>query len=313
VLVAAAVCPHPPLLIPEAMGAAGLAARRPRPAAESLARPEAGRPWQAAESLARPEAGRPWQAAESLARPEAGSPEDAAGSDDSRIPELLAACGTAVAGLAAAHPDLIAVVGGAAQTARYDASAAGSLRSFGIPFTTGSGEPVLPLSLTVGSWLLQQYLPAEADRDPRRFHERVVDSARYPGKINHAHVLLQAVRQSMPTASCLRMGAEIAARAPRVALLVMGDGSARKVIGVHGAADPAAERYDAEVAAALADADPGRLARLDPALDGELMVAGRAAWQVLAGAAGGCRLHGQLHFAAAPLDVGYLVASWAAD
>ena len=156
----------------------------------------------------------------------------------------------------------------------------------------------------------------------------------------------------MPTADCLRLGAELAALAPRVALLAMGDASARKVAGVHGAADPAAERYDAEVRAAFAAADPGRLARLDAALDGELMVAGRAAWQVLAGAAGaaagdgaagapagapgaaagapgvaagapgvaagyeaadggGGRLRGQIRFAAAPLDVTYLVASWA--
>jgi hypothetical protein len=41
------------------------------------------------------------------------------------------------------------------------------------------------------------------------------------------------------------------------------------------------------------------------------MVAGRAAWQVLAGAAAGRRLHGRLLYAAAPLDVSYLVASWA--
>lgn len=280
-LVAVAVCPHPPLLIPEAMGAAGHAAGSAGLAAGSAA----------------------WLG--SPARPWAGSREDVAGADiDLWMPELLAACEAAVAGLAAAGPDLIAVVGGAGQTAQYEASAAGSLRRFGIPFTIGSGEPVLPLSLTVGNWLLQRYLVAEADRDPRRSHDR-------DPRLNRANVLLQAVRQSMPTASCLRMGAEIADRAPRVALLVMGDGSARKAIGVHGAADPPAERYDAAVAAALADADPGHLARLDPALDDELMVAGRAAWQVLAGAAEGCQLRGQLRFSAAPLDVGYLVASWA--
>ena len=88
------------------------------------------------------------------------------------------------------------------------------------------------------------------------------------------------------------------------------------------AADPAAEKYDAEVTAALADADPGRLARLDATLDSDLMITGRAAWQVLAGAAtagvgaagvgagenGGLR--GELRFAGAPLGVTYLVASW---
>ena len=168
--------------------------------------------------------------------------------DDSWISELRAACGAAVADLAAAHPDLIVVVGGAGQTAEYEPSAAGSLRAFGIPFTTGSGQPVLPLSLTVGAWLMRRFLLTEAGCAPPR-------------------IRLQAVRQSMPAAGCLRLGAALAALAPRVALLVLGDATARKVIGVRGAADPAAEKYDAEVTAALAGADPGRLARLDATLD----------------------------------------------
>jgi hypothetical protein len=40
------------------------------------------------------------------------------------------------------------------------------------------------------------------------------------------------------------------------------------------------------------------------------MIAGRAAWQVLAGAAAGVSLLGRLRCAAAPYDVSYLVASW---
>jgi hypothetical protein len=211
---------------------------------------------------------------------------------DGRIGELRSACAAAVAGLAAARPDLIAVVGGGGETAGYQESAAGSLRSFGIPFTIGTGDPVLPLSLTVGRWLVRQFLAADAGCPRWR-------------------VCLQSVRQSMQAAQCAGVGAALAARGPRVALLVMGDGSARRVLGVPGAGDPAAQAYDAEVAAALADADPARLAGLDAALDGELMVTGRAGWQVLAGAAEGRRMRGQLLFAAAPLDVGYLVASWA--
>ncbi len=263
-LVAAAVCPHPPLLVPEAMGLAGL--------------PAAGGP-----------PGR---------SPSAGSHSDLGDlSDDAQIRALRAACGAAVAGLAAARPDLIAVVGGADQTAGYEASAAGTLRSFGIPFTTGTGQPMLPLSLTVGSWLIRRFLVAGWQ-------------AAGAGS-ETCLVRLQAVRQSLPPAECLRLGADLAGLAPRVALLVLGDGSARKAIGVHGAADPAADEYDAALTAALAAADAGGLARLDAALDGELMVAGRAAWQVLAGAGAGARLRGQVRFAAAPLDVTYLVASWA--
>ncbi len=157
----------------------------------------------------------------------------------------------------------------------------------------GPGAPVLPLSLTVGSWLLEQ----ASRQNPA--------AAAGPGRLQ-----LRAVPADMPAADCLRLGAELASLASRVALLAMGDASARKAAGVPGAADPAAERYDAGVAAALANADPAALAGLDPVLDAKLMIAGRAAWQVLAGAASGAALRGRLRCAVAPFDVTYLVASW---
>src|SRR5262249_60506027 len=61
----------------------------------------------------------------------------------------------AVARLAAARPDLIAVVGGGPVDREYGPAAAGGLHDYGIDFTVGTGEPVLPLSLTVGRWLLE--------------------------------------------------------------------------------------------------------------------------------------------------------------
>ena len=64
---------------------------------------------------------------------------------------------------------------------------------------------------------------------------------------------------------------------------------------------PPPSAIDAELAAALAAADPGRLAALDPALDDELMIAGRAAWQVLAGAAAGASLRGAAALRGSPL------------
>jgi len=240
VLVAAAVCPHPPLLVPEA---AGMAGRR-------------------------------------------DAPEDP-GSPVAAIGRLRAECAAALAVVLAARPDLLVVVGGADRTGSYPASAAGSLGRYGIPFVTGTGEPILPLSLTVGAWLLR----GQPGRPPPR-------------------IRLQAVCQALPAAGCMRLGARLAHEAPAVGLLVMGDGPARRATGVHGAADPAADGYDAAVAAALAAAEPAGLASLDASLDAELLVAGRAAWQVLAGAAEGRRLRGNLRFAGAPLDVGYAVATW---
>jgi hypothetical protein len=239
-LAAAAVCPHPPVLIPAVMGSAGTG-------------PELG--------------------------------------------ELRAACTAAVRALLLAQPDLLVVVGGGPADRTFAWPAAGSMREFGVPWATGPGDPVLPLSLTVGAWLLAEALLTAGwlVTGPPAVWARAVAAATSPD-------------------GCLRLGAQLAALAPRVALLVMGDATARKAAGVHGAADPDAERYDAGVAKALGDADADALARLDPGLDGELMIAGRAAWQVLAGAAAspapGWAWRGQLRYAAAPLDVSYLVASW---
>ena len=247
VLVAAAVCPHPPLLVPEAMGASGRSASRCHQARQHV---------------------------------------------DAQIRALRSACQGAAAALAAARPDVIAVVGAADRAAVYPDTAAGSLQTLGIPFVTGYGDPVLPLALTVGAWLIRA-LPAArpATGPPWRLH-------------------LQAVQRSLSAGDCLHVGAVLAGQAPRVALLAMGDGPARRAIGMPGAPDRPADDYAAEVAAALADADPARLARLDPARDAELVATGRPAWQVLAGAADGGRLRGRVEFAAAPLGVSYLVAVW---
>ena len=238
-LIAAAVCPHPPLLIPAALGAA---ASDPPPALNAVGK----------------------------------------------------ACAVAVHALAAAQPDLIAVVGGGPADREYPASAAGSLHEFGVPVTVGEGEPVLPLSLTVGRWLLDN---AGITAGPGRGGQG-------------PEVLLQAVDHTAAPGECLKLGVLIAERAPRVALLAMGDASARRARDAEGAPDAEAQEYDDELAEALAAADARWLARLDPGRDDELMVAGRAAWQVLAGAATGARLHGRLLSMANPYGVTYLVASW---
>jgi hypothetical protein len=301
VLIAAAVCPHPPLLIPEVSGSGPASAAAEGPAAGDGPAARAG---------------------------------SAAAVGMSALAQLRAACDAAVAELLWVGADLVAVVGGAAEPGVYPGSAAGSLRPFGVPFQVGEGEPTLPLSLTIGRSLLhrafghpdgqrsgRQRSGARRDGGPHARGQRGggphargqrprpgVDYA--GGRDRPPRVLLHAVPERAPVADCLSLGAQIAAQAPRVAILAMGDGPARPAVGVPGAADPAAERYQAEVAAALAEADPARLARLDPGLDAELIVAGRAAWQVLAGAADERRWYGRLRFAAAPLGVSYLVSSW---
>ncbi len=263
-LIAAAVCPHPPLLVPAAAGGA---------AAE--------------------------------------------------LDEVRGACDEAVGVLAAAGPDLIVAVGGAAEAAEFDGAAVGSLAAYGVAWQTGRGTPVLPLSLTIGRWLLQRtgllgmyagepagwqprQQPGPVDADPG---DRRAPPSRGAARLA-PRVLLRATPFATPPRTCLRLGVEIAGRASRVALLVMGDGSACLSPQAPGYLDPRAEQYDTEVAAALADANVARLAALDPGPSAELLAAGRAAWQVLAGAAGKGEYRGHLHCAAAPYGVSYLVASW---
>jgi hypothetical protein len=232
-LIAAAVCPHPPLLIPEATGAPG--------------------------------------------------------ARDAELQRLRAACHQAVSALLAEGPDLIAVVGGDPETghaAEYPARTPGRLHDFGVPFTVGEdhGPPSLPLSLTIGKWLLSRLAAPRA--------------------------AWWGIASDAVPAECLQLGEKLAALAPRVALLAMGDGPARRARAAPGAADPEADRYDEQLAGALAAADPAALAALDPGQDRPLEIAGRAAWQVLAGAAGQDAFDAELRYRGAPFEVSYVVASW---
>jgi len=262
VLVAAAICPHPPLLVPEVMGSAGRPDAAPLPPRGPAGDPAVG-------------------------------PASPPGQVDAQLRLLRAACYAAVGRLARARPGLIAVVGGGSLTRAHPATAAGSLRGLGAPVVVGDGEPVLPLSLTIGAWLLRRCLPGGR-----------------PGSGAAWRTEPHEVATGAPPGECEALGAALAGREARVALLVLADGSARRALGVPGAPDPGAEAFDALVARALGAGDAGSLARLDPRRAEEVMASGRAAWQVLAGAAGLRRVRARLWYAGAPLDVGYAVASW---
>ena len=241
-LVAAAVCPHPPLLVPEL--AAGAAAE---------------------------------------------------------LDELRSACDVAVASLLRAEPDLVVVVGDAPSVGPFPEGAWGSLASYGVDIppppsllpprscTDGSDEGAnLPLSLTIGQWLLDRQ---ESPPQPLCFGVSADSSAE----------------------RCRQLGATLAHRAARVAMLVMGDGSARRSLKGPGYLDDRAQAYDESVSRALAAADTQALIELDPELSAELLVAGRASWQLLAGAAEDGRWSGQVTFDRAPYGVTYLVGTWSAD
>ncbi|WP_112243656.1 class III extradiol ring-cleavage dioxygenase family protein [Kribbella monticola] len=211
-----------------------------------------------------------------------------AGGAAAELDVLRAACLSAIDQLADAD-SLLIVGSGPATGTQYESSAGGSFGPYGAPqVTVGTGEPVLPLSLTMGSWLLSQ---SKAAGLPSR---------------------MVTVATDEPVEGCLALGQELAAGNERKALLVMGDGSARRSEHSPVHLHPRAEIFDSTVAAALDLADTATLAALDPDLAGELKAAGRAPWQVLAGAAGPATFTGNLLYHAAPYGVGYFVAAWSA-
>ena len=228
-VVAAAVCPHPPLLVPEL--AAGAAAE---------------------------------------------------------LDDLRAACSVVVQALAAAGPEALVLVGSGVGTGeRYEGTPGGSFAGYGAPQVRVGGGPDagLPLSLLIGAWLVER---SAAARLPRTSITVAADAS---------------------PAACRDLGAELGGDPRRLALLVMGDGSARRSEHAPLHLHPRAEVFDEAVAFALARADAETLAALDPGLAAELGAAGRGPWQVLAAATPG-EWRGAVHYAAAPYGVGYVVASW---
>ncbi|MFF5900083.1 class III extradiol dioxygenase subunit B-like domain-containing protein [Streptomyces argenteolus] len=223
-------------------------------------------------------------------------PEVAAGAG----PELdaaRAACLEALDVLAAAEPDRLIVAGPAEPDGRgpFPPGSAGSFAGFGVGRTVRLGEAPagapapkrpLPASLAVGAWLLEH--------------------ARWTA----APVEGLGVGEALATDRCLAAGADLAAGQERVALLVMGDGSACRTVKAPGYLDERAVDFDAAAARALGSADLTALSALDESLAYELKASGRAPWQVLAGAAEGAGLRGKLLYEDAPYGVGYFVATW---
>jgi hypothetical protein len=225
---------------------------------------------------------------------------------DPVLPELRQACLDAVTAVQSGVPDLVAVVGVAAQTRGWDPGTGLDLSAYapalglsaypprpgepggrGYPAgTRGSGapRPSLPLPLGLGS--------------------RLLDQAGYAGRRE-----LYSIGGREQAVACAALGARIAAAGERVALLVMADGSARRGLKAPGYLDPRSVPFDAEVEKAVRAGDMTALLALDAGLAEALMATGRPAWQVLAGAMTGQRPACQVRYCDDPFGVAYLVAS----
>ena len=199
------------------------------------------------------------------------------------VSELRAACARAVKQLLTGEPDTVVVIGPAAATGQWDPFGRldPSVFAPGLPAT---GHRLLPPALGLGALLL--------------------DQAGYAGRRR-----LQAVGGDEPVGACVRLGRRLSEGGTRSALLVMGDGSARRTLKAPGYLDERASAFDAEVERAVRAGDLGALQRLDQRLAHDLMATGRPAWQVLSGAwPGQGNDDAEVLYCDAPFGVGYLAA-----
>ena len=208
---------------------------------------------------------------------------------DPVLPELRAASAGAVAALLRDEPEVVAVVGPATVTAPWPGDGRLNVAAFGpgaaVSAAAGPGRPALPPAPGMGAYLL--------------------DQAGYDGER-----LIWSVSADEPVAGCRKLGADLAGRHGRTALLAMGDGSARRGPRAPGHFDGRAAAFDAEVERAVRAGDLRALLDLDPGLARELMATGRPAWQVLAGALEtAAALRVTVPYAGDPFGVAYLVAT----
>jgi hypothetical protein len=196
-------------------------------------------------------------------------PEVAPGTLD-ELHDLRGACAASVQTLLGAEPQRIVVVGAGDLEHDVDETAGGTLAGFGADVRAGGADLVLPLSLTVGAWLL--------------------DAAGWTG--------LRTYSTGRPRVD------------DDTALLVMADGSTTRSEKAPGFLDERAEPFDAAIASALASGDAEGLIALDPELGSELGSVGVPALRLLGDLTRGAAVTARLRYDGAPLGVGYLVADW---
>lgn len=198
------------------------------------------------------------------------------------VPEvetLRAACHEAIAAMMSVQPDVIVVVGGTPETKVHSVLAL-PLDQFAPRGRVVQPEP-LPLSLAVGLSMVPDAL-----------------------------VELHGMDSAAPVEECREYGRSLADRPERIGLLVMADGSARRGPKAPGYVDERAEPVDVLIDKGLRDGDTEPLLKLDASLADDLLIAGRAAWQVLAGAYEPACAKACCHYSAAPFGVWYPVYSW---
>jgi len=193
-----------------------------------------------------------------------------AGGASKGLAELLRICDSAVASLLVLNPERVIVIGSGDLPGDVDESAGGTFAGYGVDVRTGGGTDELPLSLTMGAWLL--------------------DRAGWSGP--------RVYSTGQPDTT------------GQVALLVMADGSAKRTSAAPGYFDARAEGFDAAISRALAEGDAGALMALDAELGDELWAAGTRVLTTMGHMTKDANVTPHVRYDAAPFGVGYWVAEW---
>jgi hypothetical protein len=225
-------------------------------------------------------------------------PEVASGAAQ-ELASVRQACSKALEALRNANPDRLVVIGNGPVSHDFGRSVRGSMRGFGVErevcwpgseSTERWGDsPELPLSLMVGAWLL------------------VENSWPTPA------VQFQSVSAGTSPGQASALAATVATSSPRVALVVMGDGSAALTAKAPRYLVPGASQWQTQLTKAIATADREALQALTGAEAEAVHAGGVAAWWVLAASAADGQWTGELMADSAPYGVGYTVATWLRD
>ncbi|WP_040737018.1 hypothetical protein [Nocardia tenerifensis] len=229
------------------------------------------------------------------------------------VPELCGAATGAVAGLPddpraelraavlaaarelAAVTDRWTVIGTGAADQVFGPGTVGTFRGFGADVrvalsasASAEPDPQHPLPILIAGWLREQVAPAVSAE------VRVIDAA-------------------TPTQRCWELGAKLRAELEgsdgRQGVLVVADGAATLSLKAPGYLDERAAAVQDELDRALREGDRVGLRALEPELCAELVMSGRAAYQVLAGLFDSDPAV-ETRYQAAPFGVGYDVSLW---
>ncbi len=170
------------------------------------------------------------------------------------LPELRAACAAAVARLLAAAPDVVAVVGPAETTGPGTRPASSAWPPLPLPCARPAPSPITARGGPPG-----RRLPLRRCRSRSASARCCSTRLATPGRGRST-----GSPEFEPAAACLALGRRLAVSASRVALLAMGDGSARRSASAPGYLDERAAPFDETVERAVRDGDLPAIAALDP-------------------------------------------------